>query len=245
VNRPGRTSPRAGAAPAPRGIRPAAQDEPPATRELLKRDLFGTVSLELRPTTGTGIVLRDARAARWWLRPLARHLCMREERALRRLTGLRGVPRVLWHRDGVLAREWIAGLPMQRARPADPAYFRAASRLLRQLHAHGVLHNDLAKEPNWLVTESGEPALVDFQLARVVTHRGRLARALGHDDLRHLLKHKRTYAPQCLTARERRILATPSLASRLWMATGKRAYRFVTRRVLRWADREGAGDRTL
>jgi hypothetical protein len=47
-----------------------------------------------------------------------------------------------------------------------------------------------------------------------------------------------------LTGREKRILVKPSLPSRIWMATGKQVYLFVTRRVLRWRDREGAGDRT-
>jgi RIO-like serine/threonine protein kinase len=106
-----------------------------------------------------------------------------------------------------------------------------------------VIHNDLAKETNWLVTPDGRPALVDFQLAMTLSRRGALARALGHDDLRHLLKHNRTYLRERLTARELRILATPSLASRLWMASGKKIYLFVTRRILHWRDREGAGDR--
>ena len=56
---------------------------------------------------------------------------------------------------------------------------------------------------------------------------------------------KRSYLPERLTARERRILATPSIVTRVWMGTGKRVYRFITRRVLRWSDREGAGDRQL
>ena len=114
-----------------------------------------------------------------------------------------------------------------------------------------MIHNDLAKETNWLVTPDGRAALVDFQLAMTLrsrrtmndSRRGALARALGHDDLRHLLKHKRSYLPERLTAREQRILATPSLASRLWMASGKQAYLFITRRIFRWRDREGAGDR--
>jgi hypothetical protein len=33
------------------------------------------------------------------------------------------------------------------------------------------------------------------------------------------------------------------LLTRLWMASGKRVYLFVTRRIFRWRDREGAGDR--
>jgi RIO-like serine/threonine protein kinase len=213
---------------------------PIPTAELLKSDIFGTI------TRVGDTVLRDARAARPWARRIALHLMRREHRALTRLalgSGTVGVPRVVGTDAGVLTRHWIEGAPMQVARPRDPAYFRAAARLVRRLHAANVIHNDLAKETNWLVTPQGEPALVDFQLAMVLTHRGPLARALGHDDIRHLLKHKRTYLPERLTARERRILATPSLASRAWMASGKRAYLFVTRRILRWRDREGAGDR--
>jgi RIO-like serine/threonine protein kinase len=206
----------------------------------LKSDVFGTIA------RSDDTVIRDARPARRWARSLALHLMRREHRALTRLAlqqGVAGVPRVLDLSPGVLTRSWIEGAPMQIARPRDAEYFRAASKLIRKLHAANVIHNDLAKETNWLVTPEGRPALVDFQLAMTLTRRGPIARALGHDDIRHLLKHKRTYMPERLTAREVRILAMPSLPSRLWMASGKRVYLFVTRRVFRWRDREGAGDR--
>jgi RIO-like serine/threonine protein kinase len=179
---------------------------------------------------------------------LARHLLRREHRALSRLAlrgGTEGVPRILDFGTTQLTRSWIDGSPMQIAKPRDLHYFRAALRLLRQLHAANVIHNDLAKETNWLVTPDGRPALVDFQLAMTLSRRGALARSLGHDDLRHLLKHKRTYLPERLTAREKRILARQSLVSRAWMATGKKVYLFVTRKILRWRDREGAGDRPM
>jgi hypothetical protein len=107
------------------------------------------------------------------------------------------------------------------------------------------LHNDLAKEPNWLVTPAGLPALVDFQLAAQPRFRGRLFKARAHDDLRHLLKHKRSYCADRLTVRQRRVLARPSLLSAGWARSGKPVYRFVTRRLLGWSDREGAGDRNL
>ncbi len=207
---------------------------------LLKRDVFGTIS-----RVGNTVV-RNARAARPWVRRLALHLMRREHRALTRLAlgnGLEGIPRVMRFEPGCLTRTWIDGAPMQIAKPRDPAYFRNAARLLRRLHAANVVHNDLAKETNWLVTPEGRPALVDFQLAMTLTRRGPLARALGHDDIRHLLKHKRTYLPERLTAREQRILARPSLLSRIWMASGKQVYLFITRRIFRWRDREGAGDR--
>lgn len=209
--------------------------------QLLKSDLFGAVWLAQEP--GRRLVIRDASCARWWLAPVARWLCRREARALAALDGMPGVPRLLAADRQGLRREWIDGRPMQVARPQNDEYFRAARRLVCAMHRRGVAHGDLAKEPNWLVTPTGAPALVDFQLARVSPRRGRMFRLLAREDLRHLLKHKRSYRPARLTARERSILARPAWTSRLWRASGKPVYRFVTRRLLGWADREGAGDR--
>jgi RIO-like serine/threonine protein kinase len=211
----------------------------------LKSDVFGTIERlsDAAPGTTRQLIRRDTRAARWWARGLARHLARREARALRALAGITGVPALAGFERGVLLRQWIDGEPMQRARPRDPAYFRAAMRLLRRLHRARVAHNDLAKEPNWLVTPERQPALVDFQLALVSRRRGRCFRMLARDDIRHLLKHKRTYCPERLTRRELAILARPSPLARVWMATGKKVYLFITRRLLGWSDREGAGDR--
>jgi len=211
------------------------------SRQILKADLFGVITLD----TERAVIERDARAARWWTSALARILARREARALRALKGVAGVPDLRAYGGGLLVRSFIPGEAMHRARPRDPRYFAQALTLVRALHRHSVVHNDLAKEPNWLVTPGGQPALVDFQLATVSGRRGRWFRMLAHDDLRHLLKHKRTYCRERLTARERRILASPSPLARAWMSTAKPVYRFVTRRVFRWADREGAGDRTL
>ncbi len=202
------------------------------------------MSLHHDPLVGP-VVVRDLGSARWWTYPLARHLATRETRALRRLAGVAGLPELRSTVRGTVVRSWIEGQPMQLAQPRDRGYFRDALRLLRQIHARDVVHNDLAKEPNWLVTADGRAGIVDFQLAHCARRRSALFRSLAHDDLRHLLKHKRTYLPDALTARERRILAKRSIVSRAWMATGKPLYLFVTRRLLRWSDREGAGDRQL
>jgi hypothetical protein len=218
----------------------------PIDARVLKRDVFGTVSLVADATDGLAgaHIQRDLTTARWWARPLAYLLAAREARALGRLGGrIPGVPTLIRWDGRRLTRSYIAGRPMQHALPSDPAYFRDALHLVRRLHAAGVVHNDLAKEPNWLVTPQGEPAVVDFQLASTTLRRNARLRMQGHDDLRHLLKHKRTYCADRLTQRQRRILASPSLASRLWKRTGKPLYLFVTRRLLGWADREGAGDR--
>jgi predicted Ser/Thr protein kinase len=210
----------------------------------LKRDLFGTVDLVRLPGSADALaVRRDTTAARWWTRPVARWLAGREARSLAASAGLSDVPRLLAWDRGVLLRSWLPGRPMQEARPRDPGYYREALRLVCRLHRAGVVHNDLAKEPNWLVKEDGDPALIDFQLAWAPRRRGRLFRALAREDLRHLLKHKRYYCADRLTERQRAILARPGPLSRVWMKFGKPVYLFVTRRLLGWQDREGANDR--
>jgi RIO-like serine/threonine protein kinase len=212
-----------------------------AESRLLKKDLFGEVR---RRDSDNGVTItRDVRPAPAWTRWLARRLLRREAGVLAALGGIDGVPALLGSGRDELSRRFIPGRPMYEARPADPAYFHAALKLLFRLHRQNVVHNDLAKEPNILVQPSGAPAFIDFQVAWAARRRGRLFRLLAYEDLRHLLKHKRSYCPDRLSARQRRILASPSAPSRLYRRTLKPAYLFVTRRLLGWADREGARDR--
>ena len=212
-----------------------------ADSKLLKKDAFGQVSL-IQSDAGP-LIRRDAREAPVLLRWIARHLLAREARALAVLDGLDGIPTLVRADRSILERSYVDGAPMQEGRPAYIDYFHAASRMVRRMHRRGIVHNDLAKEPNFLLTTDGKPAIIDFQLSWFAPQRGYLFRILAREDIRHLLKHKRTYCPDRLTRREMVILDNPSLLSKLWMMTGKPVYLFITRRILGWQDREGAGDR--
>jgi hypothetical protein len=206
----------------------------------LKADSFGRIAL-MRDAAGL-FVRRDLRCVPLWLRLPAWWLARREARALEAIRGMPATPQLLrW--DGVrLDRSYLDGAAMyQRAPHGDLAYFRRARRLLQQLHRRGVAHNDLAKEANWLVLADGTPALIDFQLAVRGAPRSRWMRLLAREDLRHLLKHKRTYCREALTPVERRVLRRRSWVREAWFATGKPVYRFVTRRILKWEDNEGQG----
>jgi hypothetical protein len=217
----------------------------PDDAALHKRDLFGTLRRRTFERDGTTFdcAERDTVAAARGLGWLARRLAAREARALDALRQVPQVPRLVAWNGRELRRSWLPGAPLHRAAAPARGYFREALTLVRRMHAAGVVHNDLAKEPNWLVGPDGRPAVVDFQLAMRPRHRGRLFRMLAWDDLRHLLKHKRSYCPEALTARQRAILARRSPVAALWARTGKPVYRFVTRGLLGWSDREGAGDR--
>jgi RIO-like serine/threonine protein kinase len=177
------------------------------------------------------VICRDTTTARWWARPASRWLAARESRALRALTGERAVPSLLRWDGRALLRSCIPGATMREARPVDPVYFRKALRLLSRMHRRGVAHNDLAREPNWLVTATGEPALIDFQLAWIDRRRGPVFRLMAREDLRHLLKHKRYYCPQHLSARQRRLLDHPSAAAKVWRLTLRPLGRWIRRRA--------------
>lgn len=205
----------------------------------LKADSFGRIALMRGDVL---FVRRDLRHVPAWLRLPAWWLARREARGLRAVAGMADVPQLIAWDGRVLDRSYMAGDAMyQRPPRGDIAYFQRARRLLQQLHRRGVAHNDLAKEANWLVLEDGRPALIDFQLAVRGRPRARWMRLLAREDLRHLLKHKRTYCPDRITPVERRVLKRRSWLREAWFATGKPVYRFVTRRLLKWEDNEGQG----
>jgi hypothetical protein len=153
------------------------------------------------------------------------------------------VPQLLEFDGALVRRSYVPGTPLHRAPRPSRAYFVSALRVLRALHRAGVAHNDLAKEANWLVAPRDVAGIVDFQLALVAPQRGARFRRRAYEDLRHLLKHKHTYQPQHLTARERRVLAAPTFGTRVWRALVKPVYVLVTRGLLRWPERLGAEER--
>jgi serine/threonine protein kinase len=215
---------------------------------LLKRDVFSTVERgRFRISDGeVDAVLRRLDQVPWWSYLPARHLFGRERRALAKASGLRVGPPLLWAGQRVLVRGFINGVALHLAKPSgDIGYFRSAKAALRRLHRAGICHNDLAKEQNWLRGSDGQAYLTDFQLAACFATRSRLFRLAAYEDLRHLLKHKRSYAPHALTPKERQILARKSLIASIWLQTGKRVYRAITRGLFNFTDREGGGRRLV
>jgi hypothetical protein len=215
---------------------------------LLKRDIFSTVERgRLKSDAGeVDAVLRRLDEVPFWSRPLAKLLFRREKRALRAATSLGVGPPLLWAGKDALVRGWIDGYAMHLAKPkGDVGYFRSARKALNRLHRACITHNDLAKQQNWLRGTDGQAYLTDFQLASCFKRRTKMFRIAAYEDLRHLLKHKRWYAPESLTVSERRILARKAAVSLIWFYTGKQVYKAVARGVFNYTDREGGGPRLV
>ncbi|MDU8929536.1 serine/threonine protein kinase [Alisedimentitalea sp. MJ-SS2] len=209
-----------------------------------KRDVFSeTISGHLAEDPDFKVVLRKLDGVPWWAKPIASFLARKEIRGLRTVEGIEGVPKLLRVDGEGLLRSWSHGTPLQLAKPDTADWYKDAKRLLREMRARGVTHNDIAKPQNWLRSPDGRAAVIDFQLASVHRRKGKLFRTMAREDLRHLLKQKRNFAPHLLTASEKRMLARKSLPTRIWMATGKRLYNFITRSLMSWSDGEGTEDR--
>ena len=215
---------------------------------LLKRDVFSTVERGRFRSNGGEVdaVLRRLDQVPWWSAIPAHHLFARERDALALARDLHIGPELLWAGRQALVRGFISGVALHLAKPyGDIAYFRSAKAALRKMHRAGICHNDLAKEQNWLRGSDGRAYVTDFQLAHCFKTRSRLFRIAAYEDIRHLLKHKRSYAPEALTPKERKILARKSLVASVWLATGKKVYRAITRGLFNFTDREGGGRRLV
>jgi len=211
---------------------------------ILKRDIFSETWLGCFETApDIKVVRRVVSAAPWWSRPLAWVLARREIRTLQAARGITGVPQLIHIDANGLYRSWSEGTPLHLARPDRSEFYQEAHKILRALRRRGLTHNDLAKPQNWLMSPDGKPALIDFQLASHHKRRGLLFRYFAYEDFRHLIKQKRSFACDLMTATEWRIVRQRSWPSQLWLKTVKKLYNFCTRILFHWSDGEGTGDR--
>ncbi len=212
----------------------------------LKSDAFGKIEKGIYSTPQQDIpAIRRVYTRNILIKPLALALARNEKRALKKLMPLQSpyFPLLLEASKGSHVRSFIEGDSMHHAQNRiTPSLFKASKDLLITLKKAGVSNNDLAKEANWLITPESMPAVTDFQLAFCFKNlKSKWFLNLCYEDLRHLLKHKRKY--DAVTPIERQVLARKSFISSIWMNTGKRLYRFITRRCLGWQERQGPEER--
>jgi hypothetical protein len=154
------------------------------------------------------VALKDYSASDVWFRRLiAPILIHREVRALRRLEGLPGVPRLIGQVGRrALVLEHVDAVPAKTLNPSaiTPELFARIEGVVRATHRRGVAHCDLRASGNILVGADGQPYLVDF-----VAHVGRGGRwnVIGRwafarfcqADLAAVVRLKRRLAPELLS----------------------------------------------
>lgn len=165
---------------------------------------------------------------------LGKYLAGREAAALRRATGISGVPRLLGRpRPWALATEYMhaTSVTALSSPRIDEPFIRGLTHIIDELHRRGIAHGDLENLDNIMVAVNGNPAIVDFTAAIMLGLNPLAALAFPYvrdNDYRAILKLKSVYAPELLTADE-----AERLAQRTPAETVFRHVRDYVRRAIR------------
>jgi hypothetical protein len=177
----------------------------------IKHDFFAATAFYV-DDSGHTVVLKISRTTDFAGVPLAwvgRWLCRREMRFYNKLADLPNVPNVLGTVGPTgFVHDFVPGRPLEKNRPVPDGFFDELQQLLGQLHARGLAYVDTNKPQNILLGDDGRPHLIDFQISYDLAELGdwRLnrwwLRRLQHEDLYHVLKHKRRIRPDEMTPDE-------------------------------------------
>ncbi|MGD0044266.1 MAG: hypothetical protein ABSE84_28325, partial [Isosphaeraceae bacterium] len=91
-----------------------------------------------------------------------------------------------------VAREYVAGHPLGNREVVSDTFFHDLNRLLEEMHRRRTVYVDLNKRENIIVSERGEPCLIDFQISLTWPAwlpSGPLFRIFARSDQYHLMKH--------------------------------------------------------
>ena len=175
---------------------------------------------------GTCWVVKDFRPRGFLARNLiGRFLVGREFGALRRLTGIPATPQGAFRIDEfALAYRFVPGRSLRGARDVvfGPDFFPALERGLTEMHARARLaHFDLRNAKNILITESGEPLLLDFQSAVGTGWMpAPLRRFAERVDIAAIYKHWKKRSPETMGADRIDALARMNRIRPLWALRG-------------------------
>jgi RIO-like serine/threonine protein kinase len=197
-----------------------------APGELLSRGRWANAVLTLHRHGDATWVVKDFRPRSFLLRnTIGRFLVRREVRVLRRLAGLQGVAQDAFRLDAhALAYRFVPGVTLNQADlgARAPQFFAALERLLQQVHVRaGVLHLDVRNARNVLVSERGDPVLLDFQshLSTRWMPDG-MRRFAERFDLAGVYKHWARRSPESFDEERARVLARMNRWRRLWPLRG-------------------------
>jgi hypothetical protein len=175
---------------------------------------------------GVSWVVKDFRPRGFLARNLiGRFLVGREFGALSRLEGIPATPQGVFRIDEyALAYRYVEGHTLRGTRDIafPPGFFPALERGLREMHARARLaHFDLRNAKNILMTESGEPLLLDFQSAVGMDWMpGPLRRFAERVDLAAIYKHWKKRSPETMGADRIEALARMNRIRPLWALRG-------------------------
>ncbi len=189
----------------------------------LSKGSFGKPDLNRVEMEGCTLMLKDVQGRNLFLRwTLGLWLIHKEWKIYSRLKGIQGVPQAVERIDRfAFAMEFVPGRPIQRGDTLQPSFFLNLEQMLEQVHKRGVVHLDLRHKGNILISEKGEPFLIDFNSSFYFKEKGFFRRLLfpilRWVDHGGLLKLKERGAPELMTREETDSLRRFNRLRKLWI----------------------------
>lgn len=207
----------------------------------VKHDFFAATAF-YRDDAGRTVVLKVSRTTDFAGVPLAwlgRWLCRREMHFYNKLSDLPNIPTLL----GVVGptgfvHEFVPGRPLEKNQPVPDGFFAELQQLLAELHRRGVAYVDTDKPQNILLGDDGRPHLIDFQISYDLESLGDWPinrwwlQRLQHEDLYHVVKHKRRMRPDEMTPGEMAVATRRSALIRFHRLVTK-PYFLIRRRTFK------------
>jgi RIO-like serine/threonine protein kinase len=190
---------------------------------LMKGNAFGKPGLNRVELNGQTLMVKDVGGSSLFFRwTIGFWLIHKEWKIYSRLSGIRGIPEAVDRIDRfAFAMEFVPGRPIARGEPLPSSFFVELERVLREIHSKGVFHLDLRHKGNVLVSEKGEPFLIDFNSSLAFKENGLLFHLLSPllkwVDHGGLLKLKERVSPSLMTSEELAFLKRFNLLRRLWI----------------------------
>jgi serine/threonine protein kinase len=189
----------------------------------VKGKAFGKPDLNQVRVEGRSLMVKDVRRRNFFLRwTLGLWLIHKEWKIYSRLAGMKGIPQSVERIDRfAFAMEYIPGRSILRGDPLPSSFFSDLERVVKEIHGRGVVHLDLRHKGNILVSEKGEPFLIDFNSSFVFKDKGILRRYLfplfRWVDHGGLLKLKKRVSPLLMTPEELAFLNRFDRLRKLWI----------------------------
>ena len=184
---------------------------------------FGKPDLNRVEIDGKVFMVKDVQRRNFFLRwTLGLWLIQQEWKIYVRLKGLKGVPQPAARVDRfAFAMEFIPGVSIERGEAIPPSFFSDLDQVLKAIHLRGVVHMDLRHKGNILISDKGEPFLIDFNSSFSFKERGLLRRLFfplfRWVDYGGLLKLKERASPSSMTPEEPNFLKQFNRLRKLWI----------------------------
>jgi len=190
---------------------------------LIKGNPFGKPDLNRVKVGERILMVKDVHPRSFFFRwALGLWLIHKEWKIYSRLAGIQGIPKAVERIDRfAFAMEFVPGKPIQRGEALSPSFFSDLERVLEEVHSRGVVHLDLRHKGNILISERGEPYLIDFNSSFSFKEKGFLRHflfpILRWVDYGGMLKLKERVAPSLMSPEELSFLKRFNLLRKFWI----------------------------